>query len=321
MDAEKPGRARLLDQRVKLHHLRAVEAIAAQGSLLRASALLGISQPALTRTLRELEQIVGETVFDRDSRGARLTAQGHVVLRTAQRMMAELRRLSDELDEQAGPEGGRVSVGALPVAATGVLPGTLIRLKAAHPRLQVSVQQGRSEELLPLLSAGTIDLIVGRLYVPAVPDGHRREVLWDEPISIVARAGHPVFALPRITLQDLQGYELVLPTVSQRVGQEIEFVMGVLGLRPSASLRSSSYGFIREMLHATELISVMPQMMMGGDLLRGTLRVVPLPVAAPTRPAGLILPADRRLPPAGRLFIEALRAHVADMAARYNQDV
>jgi LysR family pca operon transcriptional activator len=81
-------------------------------------------------------------------------------------------------------------------------------------------------------------------------------------------------------------------------------------------VHQSPYGFIREMLLATDLISVMPRLMMAGDLLRGALRVVPLPIPALDRPAGLILPRDRALPQAGRAFVECLRAHVAEVMQR-----
>jgi LysR family pca operon transcriptional activator len=146
-----------------------------------------------------------------------------------------------------------------------------------------------------------------------VPDRFSREPLWTEPISILARTEHPIFS-DAVTVDALRRYDLVLPTVSQRVGQEIEHLLALLGLQPTTSLRSSSYGFIREMLHATDLISVMPRLMMVGDLLRGTLKVVPLPIPAPDRPAGLILPRDRAQSPAGRTFIECLRAYVSEIA-------
>jgi LysR family pca operon transcriptional activator len=119
-----------------------------------------------------------------------------------------------------------------------------------------------------------------------------------------------------MTIEDLRRYDLVLPTVTQRVGQEIEHVLSLLGLEPAASFRSSSCGFIREMLLATDLISVMPRLMMAGDLLRGALRVVPLPIPAPDRPAGLILPRGRDLPRAGGAFVACLRAHVAEIMER-----
>jgi LysR family transcriptional regulator, pca operon transcriptional activator len=191
-----------------------------------------------------------------------------------------------------------------------------VRLRLTQPDVKVRLRQGRTEDLLPLLASGELDLIVGRLYEPAVPDGFAREALWAEPISVLARAGHPMFQHGPVSAEELRRYELVLPTVTQRVGQEIEHLLSLLGLVPAASLRSSSYGFIREMLLATDMISVMPRLMMAGDLLRGVLRVVPLPIPAPDRPAGLILPRDRALPQAGRAFVESLRVHVAEVVQR-----
>ena len=311
---------RYLDQRLRLSLLRAVDAVDAHGSLLKASAVLGVTQPALTKSLHELEDILQTRLFDRHSRGVRTTEAGLVFVRTARRILAELRRLDEELDQLSDPGSGTVALGALPVTAAGVLPGTLARLKAAHPKIKVRLQQGRTEDLLPILASGEIDLIVGRLYAPVVPDGFAREALWTEPLSILARTGHPIF-LEAVTVDALRRYELVLPTVSQRVGQEIEHLLALLGLEPTASLRSSSHAFIREMLHATDLISVTPRLMMVGDLLRGTLKMVPLPIPAPDRPAGLILPRDRALPAAGRAFIDCLRAYVGEIAERGLVDV
>ncbi|MBP0495384.1 LysR family transcriptional regulator [Pararoseomonas indoligenes] len=312
---------RYLDQRLKLHHLRAVEAIVAQSSLLKASAVLGITQPALTRTVQELEEIAGQRLFDRLPRGVRPTEAGNLLAAAARRILADLRRLDEALDRLQDPEGGTVAIGTLPVAATGVLPGALTRLTVEHPGIRVRLEQGRTEELLPKLASGEIDLIVGRLYEPASPDGFPREALWEEPISILARPGHPVFALEAVTLEALRRYDLILPTVSQRVGREIEALLGMLELEPASSMRSSSYGFIREMLLATDLIAVMPRLMMAGDLLRGMLRVVPLPVPAPRRPAGIIRPRDRAVPPAGDAFINCLRAHVVEIGQRGLTDI
>ncbi|WP_158743018.1 LysR substrate-binding domain-containing protein, partial [Acidisphaera sp. L21] len=209
-----------------------------------------------------------------------------------------------------------VTLGALPVTATGVLPGVLTRLRIQHPGLTVRLQQGRTEDLLPALAIGEIDLIVGRLYQPAVPDGFDRHPLWAEPISVLARTGHPLFEQPQATIEALRQYELVLPTVTQRVGQEIEHLLALLKLGPDMPLRSSSYGFIREMLLSTDLISVMPRLMMVGDLLRGTLRVVTLPIDAPPRPAGLILDPSRPLSAAARGFVACLTVYIQELTQR-----
>lgn len=303
---------RHLDRRLKLQWLRVIDAIETQGSLLRASATLGLGQPALTRALQEAEQVIGASLFIRHARGMRPTEAGQIATRLARRVLAELHRAEEALDHL---HGAQVAIGVLPVAAVGVLPGALIRLKQSRPEIQLRLQQGRMEEVLPLLAAGEIDLVVGRLYPPAAPDGFLREALWEEPISFLARADHPIFARP-VSRAALAACELVLPTVSQRVGQEIDERLAALGLAARAPLRSSSYGFIREMLLASDMISVMPRLMMVGDLMRGALRVLPLEEPAPPRPAGLILPADRPLPESGQAFIAALRAHLGEIAAQ-----
>lgn len=304
---------RYLDQRLRLHHFRAADAIETHRSLLKAAVALGVTQPALTKTLHEIENILGVRLFDRHSRGVRPAPAGLVFVASARRMLAELKRLDEQLDELSSPEAGTAAIGVLPVAAAGILPGVLTRLKKIAPGIRVRLEQGRTEDLLPLLASGDIDLVVGRLYEPERPDVFAREALWTEPISILARSGHPVFTGSVVRLDDLKAYDLVLPTVTQRVGQEIERLLARLGLEPAASYRSSSYGFIREMLHGGDVLAIMPRLMMAGDLLRGTLRIVPLPIAAPERPAGLILYHGRPLPPAGRTFAACLRAYVEEL--------
>lgn len=308
---------RFLDQRLKLPLLRVADALDAHGSLLKASSALGVGQPALTRSLQELEEIVGARLFERHARGVRPTEAGRVVIRLARRVLAEMRRADEELDLVGNPDSGTVAIGVLPVAAVGVLPGALIRLKQRHPAIQVRLQQGRTEDLLPLLAAGEVEMVLGRLYPPATPDGFLREALWEEPVSILARADHPILATSGpVTRDALARHDLVLPTVSQRVGQEIEQLLALLGLSPAAPTRSSSHGFIREMLLATDSLSVMPRLMMAGDLLRGALRVVPLPIPAPPRPAGLILPPGAAPSPAALGFLAALREHLAEITAK-----
>lgn len=305
---------RHLDQRLKLHHFRCVEAIAAQGSLLKASAALGLTQPALSKSLREAEDIVGAALFERHARGARLTEAGQAFRDSARRVVGELRRLDEALDGLG--QRRALALGVLPVAASGVLPGALTRLKAAEPALRVRLDQGRTEDLLPLLASGELDLVVGRLYEPAAPDVFAREKLWTEPMSILARAGHPLFAGGRADAEALRAYDFVLPTITQRVGLEVERLLAELGLEAATAFRSSSYGFIREMLLGGDCVAIMPKLMMVGDLLRGALKLAPLPIEAPERPAGLIRRREAALSGPAGVFVEILREYVGELAAR-----
>lgn len=309
---------RFLDQRLKLRQMRAVVAIAAQGSLLGASRHLGVSQPALTKTLHEAEELVGTRLFERHSRGVNPTAAGLVMAVAARRMMAELGRLEAELDRLSTGAGGTLALGAMPVAAGGMLPGVLARLKRLHPDLLVRMTEGTTEDLLPALASGDLDLVVGRMYPPPVPDGLMRMPHYEEPFAVVARAGHPIFSAGVPLPAALRDYELVLPTIGQRIGQELERLLATLDLTPAAALRSTSSSFIREMLHSTDCVSITPGLLMAGDLLRGTLRLVPMPpgLLGPPRPAGLIVRSDRATPPAAEALVACLHATLADLRSR-----
>jgi LysR family pca operon transcriptional activator len=312
---------RHLDQRLRLTHLRAVDAIAAQGSLLRAAAALGLTQPALSKALHEAEDILQARLFNRHPRGVTATPAGVAFVDTARRMMAELRRLDETLDIVGHPGRGALALGVLPVAASGVLPGALTRMRLAHPQIRVRLEQGRTEDLLPLLAAGEIEMIVGRLYEPAAPDGLSREPLWSEPMALLARPGHPILALNAIDGASLLVHDLALPTIGQRVGREIEWILQKLGLEQNVVYRSSSYDFIREMLIAGDFLSIMPSLMMAGDLMRGALQLAPLPLPPSDRLAGVIRRADGAQTPAARAFLDALKGFVNELAQRGFADI
>ena len=314
--APSAGAFRHLEHQLKLRHLRAIDAVATHRSLLRAASALGISQPALTRSLQDCEAALGLKLFQRHARGVTATQAGEAVWETARRILAELGRLEEALDRLSSPISGTIALGALPVAAVGLLPGAMAALKASHPALVVRLVQGRTEELLPLLASGELDLVVGRLYEPLTPDGFHRESLYDEPISVLAREGHPILELDNPPLDALSRYDLVLPTMSQRMGQEIEHLLHARGLLPAGCLRSSSVGFIRELLHSTNALTICPRMMMGGDLLRGTIRVVPIVIATAPRPAGVIRNSQRPTPANAETLVAALRAYLASLSAR-----
>lgn len=303
-----------------MHQLRVVEAIAAHKSLLKAAQALGVSQPALTKSLREIEALMGVRLFDRHARGAEANRFGALAAESARRILAEANRLEAELDRAAEQLAGSVAVGALPTAAAGLLPAVVARLQSSHPLMRIQIVENRSEELLAALGRGEIDLVVGRLYDPAVPDDFVRTVLYAEPIALLARADHPVFGLDRADADALRPFPLALPTATQRVSQEIEQFLAALGLEPTDRLRSSSLPLIRELLFATDTITAMPRLMLAGDLLRGAVRALDIPGRAPPRPAGIIARRDRELNPSGRAFVESLRGYLAELDAEADGD-
>ncbi len=305
---------RYLDRRLKLHQLRIIDALSTHKSLIKAGAFLGLTQPALSKALHEIETMMGARLYERHGRGVTANAFGNLVTEAARRILVDVRRLDVELDRLAERVEGAVAVGALPTAAAGLLPGIVARLRATHPRVRVTIMEGRTEEMLSALALGEIDLVVGRLYEPSAPDSFVRTFYYQEPMALLARADHPLFAAGRIDRDLLAMLPLALPTITQRISQEIEQFLAAVGLSAEGQLRTSSLPLIRELLFASDTITAMPRLMMAGDVLRGTIRQVPVLVEAAPRPAGLIQRPGATPSAGAQAFIDAMRDYVADLA-------
>lgn len=304
---------RYLDHLLKLRQLRIVNALWQHGSISRASQALGLSQPALTKALQKIEETVGVQIFERHARGVSPTEAGHSIIETSRRVLAELTRLDEELDRIESSSLGSIAIGALPSAAIGLLPGTLALLQAQNTRLQIRILEGPFEELGPALASGEIDLIVGRLYEPPAPDAIIRQEMYEDPVVVLARAGHQIFA-GEPCVSEIAKYELVVPPVGRRFGQELDqLVLNLPEFRPSL-IRSTSIGFTRELMLASNVLTLAPSLMMIGDIRRGDIRVVPLDLPGVSRrPSGVTYRGDRPLLPAAQRFIAALKRTVADI--------
>ena len=304
--------ARHLDHLLKLRQLRIVSTLADQGSISRASPALNVSQPALTKALQQLERTVGAQIFDRDARGVRPTAVGHAVIDSARRILAELRRLDDELDRIASSTSGSVAIGATPSPTIGLMPRVLAELRSGPADLQVRIMEGAFEDLVPALSVGEIDLIVGRLYDSPVPDGLVREELWDDPIVFLVRVDHSL-GRGRPTMADVSRYELIVPPVSRRYGNEIDQLLARQTDLRAPLLRSSSFGFARAMLYATDMVAIAPRLMMAPDIERGDVKIVELDLDMPPRPSGITYRSGSPLSSGGQTFVACLKAAIQAM--------
>jgi LysR family pca operon transcriptional activator len=312
---------RHFSQRLRLQHMRLIDALDRTKSLSDAARLLGMSQPAASKSLQDAEAITGHRMFERGVHGVRPTGAGVIVIRYAQRMLADVGRLREELGQLDAPGGGLVVIGALPVAAAGLASPIIQRLSAEQADLDIRLEEGRLEALLPRLFAGDLEFILGRLYEPELPDGLTREVLYGERMALVARMDHPAFQQAESAL-DLSDYQLLLPTFSQRIGREIEHFLARIDYPlPKRRLRSTSHFAIREMLHETNMIAVTPELLVAGDLRRGSLRVLPVTAPGPPRLAGLLLNPARPLSANTQLVLQAIRACVNDLVSRPNSGI
>ncbi|WP_295479221.1 pca operon transcription factor PcaQ [uncultured Pseudomonas sp.] len=198
-----------IDTRIKYRHLVCFLEVARQGSLARAADQLAISQPALSKALKELEGLLGATLFLRGKQGAQLSEAGVAFMRFAGPSVQALREGVNSL-RSGEHETATVRLGVLSTAESLLMPEVLTRLHARHPALVISVMTGPSAYLLSQLRVGELDLVIGRMTDSPQIQGLSFEHLYNESMTLVVRPGHPLLATP-LRRECLQDYPWVLP--------------------------------------------------------------------------------------------------------------
>lgn len=295
---------RLLDGRLKIRHLVLVTTIAETGSIVRAAEVLLVTQPVVTRGLRDVETILGVELFDRHPRGVRPTAYGETFLEHARAVIAQLRSADEQVQLLRSGDLGSVSVGTHLAGSNLLLPRAIAALKRAHPQVVVSVREATPDTLIQQLLAGEINLVVGRL-TPHPSGRLRKEKLHDEPIRLVARVGHPVHGLADHSLENLTRFPWILPVPQTALRAELEQAFLEQGVSlPENRIECTSMLTLRQLLVSTDVIAALPMFIAAYD---EALRLLPTGLSSIRRSVGVTLSADQRLTPAAAMLLQHLR--------------
>jgi len=171
---------------------------------------LGITQPAVSASIADLESSIGATLFQRTPKGMLLTEAGVLLLFRAKRVLAELRHVAADIAALKGSMQGRVVVGALPLSRTSILPRAIAAVVAAHPTLRISTIEGPFDNLAARLRAGDLDFILGALRPPEYAKDLHVEPLLEDEMSVIVRRGHPLTVKDKVTIEDLQSAQWIL---------------------------------------------------------------------------------------------------------------
>ncbi|TDC70424.1 LysR family transcriptional regulator [Actinomadura sp. GC306] len=303
----------LLNGRLKLRHLVLVVAIADQGSVLRAAEHLHLAQPAVTRSLREVEGILGVELFTRGPRGVTPTLFGDAFIEHARAALAELRRAGERITGLADGEVGTVTIGTLLAGSNVLLPRAIAALKKDRPGITVIVQEATFDAQVPRLLDGEIDLILGRLNPIDDLHGLRQITLYGEPVRLVGRRGHPARSLPDLGLADLLGYPWVLPLEQTALRAELEQVFRAEGLAlPGDLVECTSVLTVRTLVRDTDMIAALPELVARTD---ADIAPLPVPLETVRRQVGVTLPAHRAPTPSARIMLDHLREEAAALTA------
>jgi len=299
--------------RIRLRHLQCFLAIAQHGNLRRAAQALSITQPAVTKTLNELEELLGAALFVRGRRGATLTPQAEVFLPHASASVAALGRAVDSVSRTPGEAPLRI--GMLPTLAPWFMPAVLRRFAQQRPNPTLRVHTGRNAQLVEALRQRELDVVVGRLSEPDAMVGVTFEHLYAEPLAVVMRRGHPL-ARAGLELPDavarLADALLVVPLAGTMIRQVAEGFLDRHGVVARGGLvETLDVALARGLALGADAVWFTPEAAARPDLDAGVLARLPLRIA-PEEPVGVMLPADAAPSPALQALVSAVRHQALD---------
>jgi DNA-binding transcriptional LysR family regulator len=285
---------------LKLGHLRLLAEVARAGQIGLAAARLGISQPAASRLLAEVEQIAGAPLHLRTGRGVQLTPAGTALAARAGRVLADLRDAEAEVAAIARGLGGHVRLGSVTGPALDRVLPALREVRGALPEVTVEVTVAPSDRLCAQVAEGRLDLALGRI-APGAGEGLAFAPLAAEPVVLLVRRGHPLLSQGAIRPADLFAHDWVLPGEEAILARAVRARLAALGL-PMPRRQVFTASFLLTLALVQESDAIAPLARAVADVFaRGAeaaFAPLPLDLGLEVEPFGLITRAGAALPPA-----------------------
>lgn len=255
---------------LRLRHLRLFLETARLESLSAAATVLNVSQPAASRTIKELEQIVGVALFDRSGRKLMLNPAGRHFQQHAAAAFRELERAAERA--RGAPERAvRLNVGLLPTVATDLFPRAALRLRAERPGCLLRVSTGPNWLLLSQLREGALDLVVGRMPAPDRMTGLSFRQLYAEAVVLVVRPGHPLCAAPDLAAA-ISAFPLILPPGDAVIAPAVRAWLLSIGIaNPQPAFESVSLAFGRKVVQRSDMVWFISEGVVADEVAAGTL--------------------------------------------------
>ena len=278
-----------------LRQLRVVAAIARTGRVLGAADELGVTAPAITQQLKELEARFELPLFERARDGMRPTAAGHAMVDAAARVEAVLLASRDEIDALRGLRRGVIAVGVTRTAKY-FAPAVLGAFKRLNPEIEIKLSVGNREEAIRAVAALEVDLAVMGL----PPDGLdvTSVVIGDHPFVVVAAPAHPLAARRRIPIAELADESFVTREPGSGTRDLMSRVFDAAGLRPRAGMEASSNETIKQAVMAGLGVAFISAHTVAAEVKTGRLAVLDVVGLPALRQWRVVRHADKRLMPA-----------------------
>jgi DNA-binding transcriptional LysR family regulator len=294
-------------RQIKLQNLFVFMTVAEVGSMSRAAQRLNTVQPAVSRSIAELERAFGVRLLDRDRKGIKPTAYGRALLDCGAAAFDELRRGVRNIEALADPEGGEVRIGCSPLLSASYVTTVIDHISRRKPRVSFQIVTGYAEELHNQLVERKVDVWIAR-FDDVVDLRLHREVLFEDSYVVVANAQSPWSGRRKLTLPDLLDEAWALPPLDSRVGSYLAQAFRACGLEyPRVTVMTSSPETRFGLLAMGRYLTMMPTFALRFPARRPELKVLPLSLPLPAVPVSIVTLKDRALSPAAEHFIETAR--------------
>lgn len=290
-----------------MRHLHTFVAVAQQGTLGRAAETLNLSQPALSKTLNELEQLTGTRLFERGRLGAQLTLVGEQFLTHAVKVLDALNSAGQALNRKEGLNNDIVRIGALPTAALGILPTVIGQFHKQQKDITLQVATMNNTMLLAGLKSGEIDIGIGRMSDPELMSGLHYELLFLESLKLVVRPGHPLLQ-ETVTLSRVMEWPVVVSPKGTVPRQNAEALLQSQGCKmPAGCIETLSASLSRQLTVDFDYVWFVPSGAVKDDLRRGVLTALPIATQGAGEPIGILTRVDATLTPGTQTLLCAIR--------------
>lgn len=307
-----------LSRFVSNHELNAVIMIGDVHSVTSAAARLGVSQPAVNRSLRNLEQRLGLRLFDRTAQGMIPTSGGEALIRRAKLALVEIDQAMEEVANLGGHARGRVAIGVLPLSRVYMVPMAVTRLLKEFSEADIVIVDGVYDQLLADLCNGDIDMIVGTLRDPSPVEGIKSEKLFEDGMVMAARTGHPIFDNDNITFEHLKGLEWVVPHTGVPLRNQFNDLLRDNGVDlPQHPIETGSISVTRTIAMGSDRLVAVSRSQIHHEEKYGLLKPLLLATNVPKRPIGVVTRTDYVPTPVVTTLLKYLREVGQEISASY----
>lgn len=292
---------------IKLNQLRAFVEISRQGSIRAASRASNLSQPALTKSIQELEDVLGTKLFIRRRHGVELTECGQHFFRHASLILEELRLAQEDIQQRIGLAGGSVNIGLGYSVARTVMPSVITQFHREYPNVKVRILEGQLAAMIPELRQGELDFTITTYRPGYLENELTSELLMTKEYKVVVRKGHPCEGAR--SLKELQHCNWTMPTLKEGYYRQLHDVFEGVGVAPSISVTCETLIACTSLVGQSDFVSFLPIDVVSDPILGQPLVALDLKESLPKAEFYLIQRKDNKLTPMGAYLARLFRMY------------